>query len=73
MLAGQDRWAQVGRVACEEMEISEATNVSLTLLAKLEPHLQRLAALKKPITSKDYHPQLVHSNLSGNILFPSAD
>ncbi len=68
MLARSDRWSQADRIAWDEITISDATNVSQSLLTKLLPYLNRLNACKQPISAADYRPQLIHGDLSGNEL-----
>lgn len=64
-----DRWAEADRVTWDEKRLEDVPDVNHSVLTLLRPSLARLVALKKPLPPDALESQLVHGDLTGNVLF----
>jgi uncharacterized protein (TIGR02569 family) len=64
-----DRWAEADRVTWEEKGLNDVPDVNHDVLKKINPYLEKLEEIKKPIPKDALKYQMVHGDLSGNVLF----
>ena len=65
----RDRWSCADRIAWDEVKIDATPDIHALTLARLTPWLDRLFALRQPLVGHHVQSQVVHADLSGNILF----
>jgi uncharacterized protein (TIGR02569 family) len=64
-----DRWAKADRIAWDEVSIEDTQGVNGRSLARMKPWLHRLWMLKRELRYDEVRNQLVHLDLSGNVLY----
>jgi uncharacterized protein (TIGR02569 family) len=64
-----DRWAEADRVTWGEKRLQDIPNVNHDILRLIDPHLQKLEEIKKPLPIEPPKYQIVHGDLTGNVLF----
>lgn len=69
LLGGRiNRWSEADRVVWGEKQLSEVANVNKEVLAVSDDALKEYEKLTRPLPT-DVTPQLIHGDLTGNILF----
>ncbi|KAF5019724.1 hypothetical protein F66182_8267 [Fusarium sp. NRRL 66182] len=63
----QNRFTEADLVTWEEKTLDEVDKISTDILSRIQPTLQQLVALRKPL--QNVKNQLIHGDLTGNILF----
>jgi len=63
------RWAWADRVAWMELSLENVPSVDHEVKTTLAGFLQRLDAIRKPIDPRTIHDQLIHGDMTGNVLF----
>ena len=63
------RWAQADRVTWDEKPLNDIPDVDPTVLELIKPYLARLEGLKEPLSKDVLVCQLIHGDLTGNVLF----
>jgi uncharacterized protein (TIGR02569 family) len=66
-----NRWSEADRVIWGEKNMSEVANVNSEVLAVFDATLEEYQRLTKPL-SGDIPSQLIHADLTGNVLFDNA-
>lgn len=64
-----DRWAEADRVTWGEKRFENVPGVNRDILRLISPHLEQLEEIKKPIANEALVCQIVHADLTGNLLF----
>ncbi|KAH7137692.1 phosphotransferase family protein [Dactylonectria macrodidyma] len=64
----ENRWMEADRVTWDEKRLEDVGNVNADVLALIQPFLQRLWQMKKPIL-EGMKDQLIHGDMTGNVLF----
>lgn len=68
-----DRWAEADRVTWGEKSLDDVLGVNHDVLKAIKPYLERLEEIKKPIPRDTLKYQMVHADLSGNVLFDNTN
>lgn len=68
-----DRWAEADRVTWEEKSLDDVLGVNHDVLKAIKPYLERLEEIKNPILRDTLKYQMVHVDLSGNVLFDNTN
>jgi len=68
-----NRWAQADRITWEEQRLEDAPEVNHKVLEIISEYLARLEALKEPLSEDSMVCQLIHGDLTGNVLFDVND
>jgi uncharacterized protein (TIGR02569 family) len=64
-----DRWAEADRVTWGEKRFEDVPDVNHDILGLISPHLEKLEQIKKPLPIDSLKRQIVHADLTGNVLF----
>jgi uncharacterized protein (TIGR02569 family) len=64
-----NRWAQADRITWEEQLLEDTPEVNQIVLERISGYLARLEKLKKPLSKDTLICQLIHADLTGNLLF----
>lgn len=64
-----DRWVEADRVTWGEKRLEDLRDVNEDVLDLIKPHLEKLERIKKPLLEKSLKCQVVHGDLTGNVLF----
>ena len=64
-----DRWAEADRVTWGEKLLEDVPDVNHDILRLINPHLEKLKPIKKPLPKESLKCQIVHADLTGNVLF----
>jgi hypothetical protein len=63
------RWAQADRITWEEQRLEDTLEVNYSVLERISGYLARLERFKKPLSKDNLACQLIHADLTGNVLF----
>ena len=67
------RWAQADRITWEEQRLEDTPDVNHSVLERISGYLARLGRFKKPLSKDTLACQLIHADLTGNVLFDVED
>lgn len=67
------RWSWADRITWEEQRLGDTPEINHSVLEMISEYLSRLEALKEPLPKDSLICQLVHADLSGNVLFDVED
>ena len=63
------RWAHADRITWEEQTLEDTPEVNHSVLEKISGFLAELEVVKKPLSKEALVCQLIHADLTGNVLF----